>query len=81
MRLGRTALIAAIETTVRRCAPYARSALSKSLAQLHPHRRMIARALPCPRFAIDIRGDGLLAQRVGDQRQIDAQAEIAAEVD
>ena len=42
---------------------------------------MIARALPCPRFAIDIRGDGLLAQRVGDQRQIDAQAEIAAEVD
>jgi hypothetical protein len=38
----------------------------------HPHRRMIARAIPGARCAIDIRSDGVFAQRIGHQRQIDA---------
>lgn len=40
---------------------------------------MIARSVPRPRFAVDVRRAGLVAQRIRNQRQVDAQAEVAAE--
>src|SRR3546814_6189642 len=51
----------------------------ESRCQPHPRGRVVARALPRPRFTIDAGFDGLLAQGVGDQGQVDAQAQVAAE--
>src|SRR3546814_3358345 len=55
------------------------SDVGSSDLQPHPRWRVVARALPRPRFTIDAGFDGLLAQGVGDQGQVDAQAQVAAE--
>src|SRR3546814_6739602 len=51
----------------------------KSGLQSYPGRRVVAWAFPGPGFAVDAGFDGLLAQGVGDQGQVDAQAQVAAE--
>src|SRR5690606_14598850 len=51
----------------------------RSARQRDPYRRVVAGTLPGARFAVDARFDRLAAQGVGDQGQVDAQAEVAAE--
>src|SRR5690606_24625395 len=53
-------------------------ATESSAFQPHPCRCMIAGAFPGARFTVDARFRGVFAQGVGDEREIDAQAEVAA---
>src|SRR5690606_9118347 len=52
---------------------------SKLGREADPCRRMVARPLPSAGVAVDAGFDDLLAQGVGDQGQVDAQPEVAAE--
>lgn len=47
--------------------------------KFHPRRRVVARALPGARLTVDAHGLDVVFERIGDQGQVDAQAQVAPE--